>query len=395
MKKIAIIGGGIIGLATAYRLLERKSSVKIVLFEKEDKVGAHQSSHNSGVLHAGLYYKPGSEKALLAVKGIKQMVQFCKSHNIPHEICGKLVVATNLEELERLKGLLERGIANGLTGLKLLDKSEIRKYEPNVNGISAIYVPEEGIVDYSSVCDRLAGIIQEKGGEIKLNHRVTALNFTDGVWEIKTNYGEFSVDFIINCAGLYCDRIARMAGEKPQIQIIPFRGEYYKIRKEKENIVKNLVYPVPSPEFPFLGVHFTRLIYGGLEAGPNAALAFSREGYDFWKINPFDLLETLSFIGFWRFLKNYPEMVKRELKISLSKNYFCGQLKRLVPDIEVTDLEKGGSGVRAQALDKNGDLIQDFCILKSQNALHILNAPSPAATASLAIGERIASLIAV
>ncbi len=396
LKRIGIIGGGIVGLATAFRLLEKCGVAKVILFEKEDRVGAHQSSHNSGVLHAGLYYKPGSEKAKLAVRGIKQMVAFCKQYNIPHEICGKLVVATNTQEVERLRNLFHQGVANGLSGLKLLEGSEIRRYEPNVNGIGAIFVPEEGIVDYSAVCERLAGIIMERGGEIRLNSNVNCLKFKDGVWEVRTtNGGEFAVDYIVNCGGLHCDRIATMAGEKPDVRIIPFRGEYYKIRKERESIVKNLVYPVPDPKFPFLGVHFTRLIYGGLEAGPNAVLAFSREGYSLWKINLIDLADSLSFKGFCRFLSKYPEMIRRELKISLSKSYFCRELKRLVPEIEEVDLESGPSGVRAQALGKDGSLVQDFCIIKQEKALHILNAPSPAATASLAIGEKIASLIGV
>lgn len=382
------------GLATAFRLLQRGSGVKVMLFEKEDRVGAHQSSHNSGVLHAGLYYKPGSEKAKLAVRGIKLMVAFCREQEIPHQICGKLVVATAEDEIARLKNLFQQGIANGLSGLKLLERDEIRKYEPNVSGIGAIFVPEEGIVDYPAVCDRLAKLIQERGGEIKLNHKVTALRYKNCAWEIETQNGaEYGVDFIVNCAGLHCDRVAAMSGEKPKVKIIPFRGEYYKIRKEKEGIVRNLVYPVPDPKFPFLGVHFTRLIHGGLEAGPNAVLAFSREGYDLWKINLTDLFDSLSFKGFWRFLIGHPEMVKRELKISLSKSYFCRQLKRLVPDIEEYDLLRGESGVRAQALDMDGGLVEDFSIIKGEKSLHILNAPSPAATASLAIGEQIASLI--
>lgn len=394
-KTIGIIGGGIVGLSTALRLLEKNRSVKVLLFEKEPQVGMHQSTHNSGVLHAGLYYKPGSAKAILAVRGIKQMVAFCQKENIPHEICGKLVVAADDEELPRLKELYQRGIANGLSGLKFVEKNEIRKYEPNVNGVAAVHVPEEGIVDYEMVCKRLYEKTRELGGEIYTNSKVTALSFKNNRWEVKTSSGEYAVDFIVNCAGLHCDRIARLAGENPDVRIVPFRGEYYNIRKEKEGIVKNLVYPTPDPKFPFLGVHFTRMIHGGLEAGPNAVLAFSREGYKLLDINPFDLAESLAFPGLWRFLRKYPQMVRRELGISISKSLFCKALQRLVPDIREDDLVKGNSGVRAQALDFEGNLVQDFNIVRRENALHVLNAPSPAATSALAIGEHIVGLLPV
>jgi len=392
-KKFAIIGGGIIGLATAYRLMQSKLADKIVIFEKEDNLGKHQSSHNSGVLHAGLYYKPGSTKAVLAVNGIRQMIQFCQKEEIPHKICGKLVVATDNEEIHRLQNLFKQGNENGLVGLRLLDSRGIRLIEPYVNGVAAIHVPEEGIVDYPAVCKALARKIQEQGGEIKLNSRAKKISSFNDEWIIQTGSDEYACDFIINCAGLHCDRVARMAGEKPDMQIVPFRGDYYKIKKERNDIVKNLVYPVPNPEFPFLGVHFTRMINGDLEAGPNAVLAFSREGYNFFQINPADLIEALTFRGLRKFLFSYPKMVRRELAISLSKSYFCKQLQRLVPDIRRGDLEKGNGGVRAQALDLNGNLLQDFNILARKNALHVLNAPSPGATASLAIGEYIVSLL--
>ena len=393
IKTIGVIGGGIVGLSTCLRLLEKNRNIKVLLFEKEPQVGMHQSTHNSGVLHAGLYYKPGSAKAILAVRGIKQMVEFCRKNDIPHEICGKLVVAVNDEELPRLKELYQRGIANGLSGLKFIEKSEIRKYEPNVNGIAAVHVPEEGIVDYEMVCKRLYEKTLGYGGEVYTNAKVTALSFRNNQWEIRTEKGEYSADYIVNCAGLHCDRVARLAGENPDVRIVPFRGEYYNIRKEKEGIVKNLVYPTPDPKFPFLGVHFTRMIHGGLEAGPNAVLAFSREGYKLSDINLSDLAESLTFPGLWRFLRKYPQMVKRELSISISKSVFCKALQRLVPEITEDDLQKGNSGVRAQALDSEGNLVQDFNIVKRENALHVLNAPSPAATSSLAIGEHIVSLL--
>jgi L-2-hydroxyglutarate oxidase len=393
IKTIGVIGGGIVGLSTCLRLLEKNRNIKVLLFEKEPQVGMHQSTHNSGVLHAGLYYKPGSAKAILAVRGIKQMVEFCRKNDIPHEICGKLVVAVDDEELPRLKELYQRGIANGLSGLKFIEKSEIRKYEPNVNGIAAVHVPEEGIVDYEMVCKRLYEKTLGYGGEVYTNAKVTALSFRNNQWEIRTEKGEYSADYIVNCAGLHCDRVARLAGENPDVRIVPFRGEYYNIRKEKEGIVKNLVYPTPDPKFPFLGVHFTRMIHGGLEAGPNAVLAFSREGYKLSDINLSDLAESLTFPGLWRFLRKYPQMVKRELSISISKSVFCKALQRLVPEITEDDLQKGNSGVRAQALDSEGNLVQDFNIVKRENALHVLNAPSPAATSALAIGEHIVSLL--
>lgn len=393
IKTIGVIGGGIVGLSTCLRLLEKNRNIKVLLFEKEPQVGMHQSTHNSGVLHAGLYYKPGSAKAILAVRGIKQMVEFCRKNDIPHEICGKLVVAVDDEELPRLKELYQRGIANGLSGLKFIEKSEIRKYEPNVNGIAAVHVPEEGIVDYEMVCKRLYEKTLGYGGEVYINAKVTALSFRNNQWEIRTEKGEYSADYIVNCAGLHCDRVARLAGENPDVRIVPFRGEYYNIRKEKEGIVKNLVYPTPDPKFPFLGVHFTRMIHGGLEAGPNAVLAFSREGYKLSDINLSDLAESLTFPGLWRFLRKYPQMVKRELSISISKSVFCKALQRLVPEITEDDLQKGNSGVRAQALDSEGNLVQDFNIVKRENALHVLNAPSPAATSALAIGEHIVSLL--
>lgn len=383
------------GLSTALRILEKRRDIKVLVFEKEPQVGMHQSSHNSGVLHAGLYYKPGSAKALLAVRGIQQMVAFCQRENIPHEICGKLVVATNEEEIPRLKELYQRGIANGLSGLKFLEKSEILKYEPNVNGIAAVHVPQEGIVDYAMVCKRLCEITLEFGGQVYTNTKVTRLSYRNNYWEIITNSGDYSTDFIINCAGLHCDRVARLAGERPEVRIVPFRGEYYNIRKEKEGIVRNLVYPTPDPKFPFLGVHFTRMIHGGLEAGPNAVLAFSREGYKLLDINPIDLAESLSFPGLWRFLRKYPDMVKRELGISVSRRLFCKALQKLVPEIKEDDLIRGNSGVRAQALDFDGNLVQDFSILKRENALHVLNAPSPAATSALAIGEHIVGLLPI
>ncbi len=386
-KAVVIIGGGIVGLATGYRLLERFPSISVTVLEKEGVVGAHQSTHNSGVLHAGLYYQPGSVKAELAVRGIRQMAAFCRAENISHEICGKLVVATTAEEERRLDELLRRGNANGLRGLRKLNGAEMRKIEPYVAGHAALHVPEEGIVDYRQVCDRLLARVQERRGRVLTNAKAIRIEQSGKSWRVLTPTEEVLADFLINCAGLHSDRVAMLAGEKREVRIVPFRGEYYKLAPSSQRLVKNLIYPVASPQFPFLGVHFTRLIHGGIEAGPNAVLAFAREGYNLRTINPRDLLDALLFPGLWRFLRKYPGMVGKELWQSLSKHRFCQALQKLVPEIRPADLETGGAGVRAQAMAPSGELVQDFQIVTRPNALHVLNAPSPAATASLAIGE--------
>jgi L-2-hydroxyglutarate oxidase len=388
-KSFLIVGGGLVGLATAYRLLERFPQAHVTLLEKEANVGEHQSTHNSGVLHAGLYYAPGSAKAKLAVAGIRQMTQFCLAEGIAHEICGKLVVAVTPEEIPRLDELLRRGIANGLQGLRKIDVTEMRKIEPHVNGIAAVHVPEEGIVDYRQVCDRLDFRIQERGGLIVTNAKVTRLKSKTGAWVATTAIGEFEADFLINCAGLHCDRVAKLAGEQRDIRIVPFRGEYYHLKPSARDLVKNLIYPVPNPQFPFLGVHFTRMIQGGVEAGPNAVLAFAREGYRLTDFDIRDMLDALFFPGLWRFLQKYPTMAHTELIQSFSKTHFCQTLQRLVPDIQASDLISGDAGVRAQAMKPTGELVDDFHLVIRPDALHVLNAPSPAATASLAIGEYI------
>jgi L-2-hydroxyglutarate oxidase len=389
-KAFLIVGGGLVGLATAYRLLARFPSARVTLLEKEASVGAHQSTHNSGVLHAGLYYAPGSAKAKLAVSGIRQMTEFCRRESIPHEICGKLVVAVTPDELPRLNELLRRGIANGLQGLQKIGPAEMRKIEPYVNGIAAVHVPEEGIVDYRQVCDRLALRVQERGGLIVTGAKVERLEREAGAWVAATAREEFNADFLINCAGLQCDRVARLSGEPRDIRIVPFRGEYYHLRAEARHLVKHLIYPVPNPRFPFLGVHFTRTIYGGVEAGPNAVLAFAREGYRPADVDLRDLLDAVFFPGLWRFLLKYRTTACTELLQSFSKARFCRALQRLVPDIRTGDLAPGGAGVRAQAMTPSGDLLADFHLVERANALHVLNAPSPAATASLAIGQFIA-----
>jgi len=392
-KSFLIIGGGIVGLATAYRLLDRFPQAQVTLLEKEAIVGGHQSTHNSGVLHAGLYYAPGSAKARLAVSGIRKMVAFCRSEGIPHEICGKLVVAVTSDELPRLDELLRRGTVNGLQGLRKLDRGEMKVIEPHVNGIAAVHVPEEGIVDYRQVCDRLAYRIEERGGKIVTGAKAERLNRKVGGWVIRTATAEFEADFLITCAGLHCDRVAALAGEPREVRIVPFRGEYYCLKPSSQHLVRNLIYPVPNPQFPFLGVHFTRQIHGGVEAGPNAVLAFAREGYRLTTVNLVDMLDALLFPGLLRFLRKYPEIVCTELAQSFSKRLFCRALQRLVPDLQPDDLMPGGAGVRAQAMIPTGDLVQDFHMVVRKDALHILNAPSPAATASLAIGEHVVSQV--
>jgi L-2-hydroxyglutarate oxidase len=393
--KIVIVGGGIVGLATAHELLKLHPNTSVVVLEKDGAVGQHQTGNNSGVLHAGLYYKPGSAKARLAVTGLKQMIAFCQANQISHQICGKLVVATNETERQRLQNLYERGQKNGLNGLQMLDRSAMLEVEPHVGGISALRVPEEGIVDYAGVCQALVTLIERAGGRIVTNAKVTKLSRrSGGGWVVQSSQNDFEADFVINCAGLHCDRVLQSAGEKRETRIVPFRGEYYKIRPNRQFLVRNLIYPVPDPEFPFLGVHFTRLIHGGIEAGPNAVLAFAREGYQKSDINPRDLFDAVTFSGLWRFLGKHKKMSWEEIKRSFSKQLFCAALQKLVPEIKAEDLEPGGAGVRAQAMSPDGTLIQDFAFVRGQNALHVLNAPSPAATASLAIGREIVHQIA-
>ena len=393
MKTIGIIGGGIIGLATAYRFGQRMPERRVIVFEKESGVGRHQTGHNSGVLHAGLYYKPGSNKARLAVEGIRQMVRFCAENGVKHEICGKLVVAANEEEVPRMMDLFERGTANGLAGLRVLDRAGMLEIEPHVGGVRALRVPEEGIVDYAGVCAALVRKIEEQGGEVRVSSGVTGLRETAGGWLLSTDAGECEVDFIINCAGLHCDRVAEMGGVERDMRIVPFRGEYYLIRKERQDLVRHLIYPVPDPSFPFLGVHFTRLIHGGVEAGPNAVLAFAREGYTKRDFVAADLWDALSFPGLWKFLQRYPAVSWYEVKRSFSKQLFCESLQRLVPEIRADDISPGGAGVRAQSMLPNGDLVQDFLFADRRRALHLLNAPSPGATASLAIGDEVVSRV--
>jgi L-2-hydroxyglutarate oxidase len=393
-ERIVIVGGGIVGLAAAWRIGQSFPDARVIVLEKEAGVGRHQSSHNSGVLHAGLYYKPGSRKAKLAVRGIRQMIHFCREHSIAHEVCGKVVVATSDDEVLRLKGLFERGAANGLQGLQWLAGDELREIEPHAAGIAAVRVPEEGIADYPAVCRVLAEEIRAHGGEVVTRAEVRTLQREGSAWRIETTRGSYSASRIVTCAGLYADRVASLSGRPREIRIVPFRGEYYGIRKDRQHLVRNLIYPVPDPNFPFLGVHFTRMIHGGIEAGPNAVLAFSREGYTKSDIRVRDLADALAFSGLRRFLARYSSMCWMELRRSFSKELFCATLQRLVPEIQPEDLVQGGAGVRAMAMAPDGSLIEDFHFVEGPGELHVVNAPSPGATASLAIGEEIAGALA-
>jgi (S)-2-hydroxyglutarate dehydrogenase len=392
-QSVLILGGGLVGLATAYQLVRHSPASKITLLEKENALGQHQSTHNSGVIHAGLYYKPGSAKARLAVAGSRLMVQFCRDHNIAHDICGKLVVATNEAEIIQLHALHKRGQENGLHNLSWLQPEQIREIEPHAAGLAALKVPEEGIVDFGHVCRTIGEIIRQKGVHVVLHAEVQKLSLRGSNWIAQTTAGDFKGDYLVNCAGLYSDRICSLAGAHVSARIIPFRGEYYRLKKDRSNLVRNLIYPVPDPLFPFLGVHFTRLIHGGIEAGPNAVLAWKREGYRKGDFSLRDAWSTLSYGGFWKFSYQHARMCAREIAQSLSKNRFCAALQKLVPQIQPEDLEAGGTGVRAQAMAPSGELIQDFHLVERSQALHVLNAPSPAATASLAIGEEIAKII--
>ena len=388
-RSFLIVGGGIVGLGAAYRLLEKYPGAAVTVLEKESQVGRHQTGNNSGVLHAGLYYKPGSLKARMAVNGIRQMVRFCQENNVPHEVCGKLVVATAEEELGRLDDLFARGNQNGMQGLRLLNREEIGEIEPHAAGIRAIRVPEEGIVDYAAVCARIVDHIRSRGGTVVTNARVNALADDGADWIAATTAGDYRGQFVINCAGLHSDRVARLGTGTRDVRIIPFRGEYFKLRPDRQHLVRHLIYPVPDPKFPFLGVHFTRLIHGGVECGPNAVLAFRREGYRKTDISLYDLWDTLSYRGFWKFFAKYPAVCWHELQRSFSKRLFCASLQRLVPELREEDLTPGGAGVRAQAMAPDGALVQDFHFVHGQRQLHVVNAPSPGATASLAIGEEI------
>jgi (S)-2-hydroxyglutarate dehydrogenase len=392
-KPIVVVGGGIVGLATARAILTRRPESRVLLVEKEAGPGTHQSGRNSGVLHAGLYYKPGSSKARLAVQGIRAMRAYCEAKQIPHEVCGKLVVAANETERVRLDELHRRGIANGLAGLRRLSIDEAREIEPHVGGVEALHVPEEGIVDYPAVCRSLVRDIEAAGGEARFTTEVLGLRRTNGEWRVLTSGGDLAAAYVINCAGLHSDRVAQMTGSNAGARIVPFRGEYYTLRPERAYLVRNLIYPVPDPTFPFLGVHFTRMIAGGIEAGPNAVLALKREGYTKKDFSPRDAVDALFFPGLWRFMGRYPSTTLFELRRAFSRSLFAQSLARLVPDVRADDLVPARAGVRAQAMSADGRLVEDFLIVQREAALHLINAPSPAATASLAIADEIADRV--
>ncbi|MDQ6768441.1 MAG: L-2-hydroxyglutarate oxidase [Gemmatimonadota bacterium] len=393
--RVAIVGGGIVGLATAYKLLQAKPDWTVSILEKEDALGQHQSGHNSGVLHAGLYYVPGSSKARLAVSGIRQMTAYARDRGIAHEICGKLVVAVDEGEVERLRMLEARGRQNGLAGIRWLTSGEIREFEPHCAGLAALHVPEEGIIDYSAVCRALQTDVLNGGGGIETGFEVSAITERASGWVLSNGRKEVTADFVIGCAGLQSDRVAALSGASRDVRIVPFRGEYFKLRPQALDLVRNLIYPVPDPVFPFLGVHFTRRIGGGVEAGPNAVLALSREGYGKWDLKVRDLWDALGYRGLRRFVRAHSRMCIAELRRSLSRHLFAESLRRLVPALRDEDLDAGGSGVRAQAMTAGGKLVQDFAFLQLRRALHVINAPSPAATASLAIADEIVQAVSL
>jgi L-2-hydroxyglutarate oxidase len=389
---VAIVGAGIVGLATALQLKRDKPALNVVVIEKENKVAAHQTGNNSGVIHSGIYYKPGSLKAKNCIDGYHMLIDFCKTYDVPYELCGKIIVATSESELPALDAIYQRGIENRLEGLRYINREEIQAMEPHTAGIKGIVVPQTGIVDYKVVAEKYAEIFRQLGGVIKLNTKVTGVKTISEGIQVRTSSGDLDAALIINCAGLYCDKVAAYTIPDLQVKIIPFRGEYYALKKEKRNLVKNLIYPVPDPNFPFLGVHFTRRIDGEIEAGPNAVLAFQREGYKKSQINLPELFESLTWGGFIKVAKKYWRTGFGEFYRSFSKPAFTEALQKLLPEIKAEDLEKGGAGVRAQACDKEGGLIDDFYIKELPGQIHVLNAPSPAATSSLSIGKTIAGL---
>lgn len=381
------------GLATGFKIKQARPKLKVVILEKEKGIAKHQTGNNSGVIHSGLYYKPGSLKAINCVRGYHELIEFAEVHGIPHEICGKIVVATSNDQLSVMETLYQRGIENGLEGIRRIPGGELKKFEPYVNGVGGIHVPQTGIIDYKLVSDALASEFKELGGDIILSSEVKTIeNRRDSIL-INTDKDVCEAKLMVNCAGLYSDKIATLAGVDHNVRIIPFRGEYFKLKPSKEHLVKNLIYPVPNPNFPFLGVHFTRMIEGGIEAGPNAVLAFRREGYKKSSLHVSELYESLSWPGFRKVAAKYWKTGFGELYRSFSKSAFTKALQILLPDVMEDDLIKGGAGVRAQACDINGGLIDDFLIAENKFSVNVLNAPSPAATSSLSIGQTIAEKV--
>ena len=394
MYDFAIVGGGIVGLSTGMAIYNRFPNARVVVIEKESKVAEHQTGHNSGVIHSGIYYKPGSFKARFARQGSQSMTEFCQIHGIDHDICGKVIVATKEEEMPLLQNLYTRGLENGLAITKI-GQDELKEIEPHVKGLGAIRVPQAGIVNYRQVSETFAEIIKEHGGEIKLNTKVEKIHEeSDGV-TIETNRGTLKTNMVINCAGLHSDRVAAAAGYKTDMKILPFRGEYFKLKPEKRYLVKNLIYPVPNPKFPFLGVHFTRMISGEVDAGPNAVLSFKREGYKKTDFNAKDLAEALSYSGLWKMAGKFAKEGFDEYVRSFSKKQFTKSMQQLIPEIQEDDLIPAPAGVRAQALKDDGNMVDDFHIIMGRRSIHVCNAPSPAATASIEIGKEVVRRIPV
>ncbi|MEG8948079.1 L-2-hydroxyglutarate oxidase [Rosettibacter firmus] len=393
MFDIIIIGAGIVGLASALKILEKNPHLKLLILEKENDISKHQTGNNSGVIHSGIYYKPGSLKAINCTLGYKMLIDFCDKYEINYKITGKIIVAKNENELPILNSIYDRGIKNGLTGLQKLNKNQIKNYEPYADGIEAIYVPQTGIVDFFQVAKKYLEIILKHNAQIKFNNEVKEIKIKNDICEVITNNDTFQSKFVVTCAGLYSDRIAKLTHKNLPLRIIPFRGEYYKIKEEKKYLVNSLIYPVPNPEFPFLGVHFTRMINGDVEAGPNAVLAFKREGYKKTSFNFRDTIDTFTWKGFYSIVKKYWKVGLYEYYRSYSKNAFTKALQNLIPEINENDLIESGAGVRAQACDINGNLLDDFYFVEDKKVIHVCNAPSPAATASLSIGDNIANKV--
>jgi L-2-hydroxyglutarate oxidase LhgO len=386
---ILVIGGGIVGLASAYKISLRHPAVKVAVVEKEDKLAAHQTGHNSGVIHSGLYYKPGSAKAKTCVRGREELIEFAKEYQIPHQICGKIVVATYNRQLSTLEKLYRNGADNKVEGIEMIGPEQIKEIEPFCSGIAGIRVSCTGIMDFTAVANKLGQLIEENGQANRMltGHEVTGFDRHDFYTAVRTTKGELTAKYIINCAGLQCDRIARMYGIQPGLRIVPFRGDYYRLTDKAAEKVKGLIYPVPDPEFPFLGIHFTRMIDGCVECGPNAVFSFKREGYGKTDFHLRDAWESLSYFGTWRLFMRHWRYGAAEYARASSKKLFLHQLRKLIPSLEVADITPATSGVRAQAIGPRGQLIDDFAIQRQNNSIHVLNAPSPAATASLAIGD--------
>jgi (S)-2-hydroxyglutarate dehydrogenase len=392
MYDFAIIGGGIVGLSTAMTLGQRYPNAKILVLEKESRWAFHQTGNNSGVIHSGIYYKPGSYKAKFCRDGAQSMVDFCQAHNIPHEVCGKVIIATQEKELPLLENLYQRGLQNGLP-VKRLTVEETLEYEPHVSCIAGVHIASTGIADYKQVCIKYAELAQNQGADLRLNTRVERMVTHSTGRVLETNQGSFEARYVINCAGLQSDRIAKMGDVDPQAKIVPFRGEYYELTPEKRHLVKGLIYPVPNPDFPFLGVHFTRMIDGTVHAGPNAVLSLKREGYEKTDFDLRDFMEVMTFPGFWKLAAKHADEGIQEIIRSFSKAAFVRSLQRLIPEVQMDDVVPTHAGVRAQALMNDGKLVDDFLIIDGENSMHVCNAPSPAATSSLEIGKAIVDRI--